>query len=100
MAQTIEELQVRLNDATQSIAFLTAEVDDLRDAVANTAGTQGYGDNPLVRLDFMNHTIDADRVRLDALEEGRFRVDILEGERLAMSEQIDTLAAQLERSVE
>ena len=49
---------------------------------------------PIVRLDFMNQTIDSDRVLAAT------RMDMLEGERLAMDEKVETLAARLEMYME
>ena len=60
MAQELDELRAQLQQAQASISLLSEGITTLTAAVNNTAGSTNAAGNPLVRLEFMNLTVDSD----------------------------------------
>ena len=68
MTQTLESLQDSLTQAHLTIASLTVDVKAFQEAITKTAGAEGdSATNPLVRMGYMNFSIDSDRARMDAI---------------------------------
>ena len=68
MTQNLEQVQHQLTGVLLTIAILNDKVEVLETAAAAAMGTPT---DPLVRLDFMNLSIDSDRRRLDLFESER-----------------------------
>ena len=59
MEQELDALRSQFEEQQASLSSPAAIITNLNQAVTNTAGAQGAAGNPLVRLEFLNDSIES-----------------------------------------